>query len=148
MVNRRGEIMTKENLKRYRGLLTEVNLLKKQLEKIEPEFVRDSVNGSASQFPYTNHKVHIEGYDLEGYKRKVARMNRKIVNKMNELVEEKDRLIEFIYGIEDSEVRQIFIYKYIDGLTWKEIADNMNYGVTAIRNKHRGYINKLKCDTK
>ena len=140
--------MTKENLKRYRGLLTEVNLLKKQLEKIEPEFVRDSVNGSALEFPYTVHKVHIEGYDLESYKKKVAKMNRRIVNKMNELVEEKDRLIEFIYGIENSEVRQIFIYKYIDGLTWKEIADNMNYGITAIRNKHRGYINKLKCDTK
>ncbi|MDU2491684.1 MAG: RNA polymerase subunit sigma-24 [Clostridium celatum] len=140
--------MTKENLKRYRRLLTEVDLLKRQLEKIEPEFVRDSVNGSTSEFPYTVHKVHIEGYDLESYKTKVAKMNRRIVNKMNELVEEKDRLIEFIYGIENSEVRQIFIYKYIDGLTWKEIADNMNYGITAIRNKHRGYINKLKCDTK
>lgn len=141
-------IETRKDLKKYRRLLTEVELLKRQLEKIEPEFVRDSVNGSASEFPYTVHKVHIEGYDLESYKRKVARMNRRIVNKMNELVEEKDRLIEFIYGIENSEVRQIFIYKYIDGLTWKEIADNMNYGVTAIRNKHRGYINKLKCDTK
>ncbi|MDU2121385.1 MAG: hypothetical protein E7E64_02490 [Clostridium celatum] len=140
--------MTKENLKRYRRLLIEIDLLKRQLEKIEPEFVRDSVNGSTSEFPYTVHKVHIEGYDLEGYKTKVAKMNRRIVNKMNELVEEKDRLIEFIYSIENSEVRQIFIYKYIDGLTWKEIADNMNYGITAIRNKHRGYINKLKCDTK
>ena len=140
--------MTKENLKRYRRLLIEIDLLKRQLEKIEPEFVRDSVNGSTSEFPYTVHKVHIEGYDLEDYKTKVAKMNRRIVNKMNELVEEKDRLIEFIYSIENSEVRQIFIYKYIDGLTWKEIADNMNYGITAIRNKHRGYINKLKCDTK
>lgn len=140
--------MTKENLKRYRRLLTEVDLLKRQLEKTEPEFVRDSVNASASEFPYTVHKVHIEGYDLESYKRKVARMNKRIVKKMNELVEEKDRLIEFIYGIEDSEIRQIFIYKYIDGLTWKEIGNEMNYGVTTIRNKHRGYINKLKCDTK
>ncbi len=141
-------IETRKDLKKYRRLLTEVELLKRQLEKIEPEFVRDSVNGSALEFPYTVHKVHIEGYDLESYKKKVAKMNRRIVNKMNELVEEKDRLIEFIYGIENSEVRQIFIYKYIDGLTWKEIADNMNYGITAIRNKHRGYINKLKCDTK
>lgn len=144
MVNRRGEIMTKENLKRYRGLLTEVNLLKKQLEKIEPEFVRDSVNGSASQFPYTNHKVHIEGYDLEGYKRKVARLNRRIVNKMDELVEEKDRLIEFIYDIENSEVRQIFIYRYIDGLVWKEIGDKMNYGTSTIRLKHDSFIRTLK----
>lgn len=136
--------MTKENLKRYRRLLTEVNLLKKQLEKIEPEFVRDSVNGSASAFPYTSHKVHIEGYDLEGYKRKVARLNRRILNKMDELVEEKDRLIEFIYGIENSEVRQIFIYRYIDGLVWKEIGDKMNYGTSTIRLKHDSFIRTLK----
>lgn len=136
--------MTKENLKRYRRLLTEVNLLKKQLEKIEPEFVRDSVNGSASAFPYTSHKVRIEGYDLEGYKRKVARLNRRIVNKMDELVEEKDRLIEFIYDIENSEVRQIFIYRYIDGLVWKEIGDKMNYGTSTIRLKHDSFIRTLK----
>lgn len=140
--------MTKEDLKRYRTLFFELELLKKQLEKIEPEFVRDSTSGSDSEFPYVSHKIHIEGYDLETYRRKVARMNRRIVTKMNELVEEKDKLLEFIYGIENSEVRQIFVYKYIDGLTWKEIADNMHYGVTAIRNKHREYINKLKCDTK
>lgn len=136
--------MTKENLKRYRGLLSEVDLLKKQLEKIEPEFVRDSVNGSSSQFPYTTHKVHIEGYDLEGYKRKVARLNRRIVNKMDELVEEKDRLMEFIYGIENSEVRQIFIYRYIDGLVWKEIGDKMSYGTSTIRLKHDSFIRTLK----
>lgn len=140
--------MTKENLNKYRRLLSEVELLKRQLEKIEPDFVRDSVNGSNSEFPYTTHKMHIEGYDLESYKRKVARLNRRIVNKMDELVEEKDRLIELIYGIENSEVRQIFIYRYIDGLAWKDISSEMNYSITAIRNKHRGYINKLKCDTK
>ena len=136
--------MNKEKLKRYRKLLSEVELLKRQLEKTEPEFVMDSVNGSSTYFPYTQHKVHIEGYDLDSYKRKVARLNKRIVNKMNELVEEKDSLIEFIYNIEDSEIRQIFIYKYIDGMVWREIAKKMNYSETAIRNKHRYYINNLK----
>lgn len=136
--------MTKEKLKRYRKLLSEVELLKRQLEKTEPEYVEDSVNGSSPYFPYTQHKVHIEGYDLESYKRKVARLNKRIVNKMNELVEEKDSLIEFIYSIEDSEIRQIFIYKYIDGMVWREIANKMNYSETAIRDKHRYVINKLK----
>lgn len=60
--------MTKEKLKRYRRLLSELELLKRQLEKLEPEFVSDSVNGSDSEFPYTNHKMHVEGYDLESYK--------------------------------------------------------------------------------
>ena len=136
--------MDKESLKRYRKLLSEVELLKRQLEKMEPEYVMDSVNGSSDYFPYTQHKMHIEGYDIDSYKRKVARLNKRIVNKMNELVEEKDSLIEFIYSIEDSEIRQIFIYKYIDGMVWREIASKMNYGETAIRNKHRYYINKLK----
>lgn len=136
--------MNREKLKRYRKLMSEVDLLKKQLEKTEPEFVKDSVNGSSANFPYTQHKMHIEGYDLDSYKRKVARLNKRIVNKMNELVEEKDSLIEFIYNIEDSEIRQIFIYKYIDGMKWSDIANKMNYSVTSIRDKHRLIINRLK----
>ncbi|MDU3526430.1 hypothetical protein [Clostridium sp.] len=136
--------MDKESLKRYRKLMSEVDLLKRQLEKTEPEYVEDNVKGSSPYFPYTEHKVHIEGYDLESYKRKVARLNKRIVNKMNELVEEKDSLIEFIYNIEDSEIRQIFIHKYIDGMIWREIAKKMNYSETSIRDKHRSVINKLK----
>lgn len=136
--------MNKEKLQRYRKLLSEIELLKRQLEKIEPEFVMDSVKSSSVNFPYTQGKTHIEGYDLDTYRRKVARLNKRIVNKMNELVEEKDSLIEFIYNIEETELRQIFIYKYIDGLVWKEIAIKMNYSETSIRNKHRYLINTLK----
>lgn len=136
--------MTKEKLKRYRMLLSELELLKRQLKKTEPEYVEDNVSGSDAEYPYTQHKMHIEGYDLESYRKKVARLNKRIVNKMNQLVEEKDNLIEFIYNIEDSEARQIFIYKYIDGMIWREIANRMAYSETAIRDKHRHVINKLK----
>ena len=136
--------MTKEKLKRYRRLLSELELLKRQLEKLEPEFISDSVSGSDSEFPYTNHKMHVEGYDLNSYKRKVSRLNKRIINKMNELVEEKESLIECIYNLEDSEVRQIFIYKYLDGLTWKEIAAKMNYGTSTVRLKHDNLIRNLK----
>lgn len=136
--------MTKEKLKRYRLLLSELELLKRQLEKLEPEYVLDSVNGSNSEFPYTNHKMHIEGYDLESYRKKVARLKRRINSKMNELVEEKDSLVEFIYKIENSEIRQIFIYRYIDGLMWKEISGKMNYGTSTIRLKHDNFIRNLK----
>ncbi|GAA0763820.1 hypothetical protein SDC9_83104 [bioreactor metagenome] len=135
--------MDKEKLKRYRRLLSELELLKRQLEKIEPEFVMDSVNGSDTEFPYTQHKMHIEGYDLESYRKKVARLNKRIVSKMNELVEEKDSLIEFIYNIEDSEIRQIFIYRYMDGLTWKEIGDKMNFATSTIRMKHDNFVKSL-----
>lgn len=136
--------MTKEKLKRYRLLLSELDLLKRQLEKLEPEYVLDSVNGSDSEFPYTNHKMHIEGYDLESYRKKVERLKRRINYKMNELIEEKDSLVESIYKIENSEIRQIFIYRYIDGLMWKEISGKMNYGTSTIRLKHDNFIRNLK----
>lgn len=136
--------MNKEKLQRYRKLLSEIELLKRQLEKIEPEFVMDSVKSSSVNFPYTQGKTHIEGYDLDSYRKKVARLNKRIINKMNELVEEKDRLIEFIYSIEDSETRQIFIYKYLDGLYWHQIASKMNYGTSTIRMKHFNFIKNLK----
>lgn len=136
--------MTKEKLKRYRLLLSELELLKRQLEKLEPEYVLDSVNGSDSEFPYTNHKMHIEGYDLESYRKKAERLKRRINSKMNELIEEKDSLVEFIFNIENSEIRQIFIYKYIDGLMWKVIAGKMNYAISTIRQKHDIFIKNLK----
>lgn len=136
--------MTKEKLKRYRFLLSELDLLKRQLEKLEPEYVLDSVNGSDSEFPYTNHKMHIEGYDLESYRKKVERLKRRINYKMNELIGEKECLVESIYKIENSEIRQIFIYRYIDGLMWKEIAGKMNYGTSTIRLKHDNFIRNLK----
>ena len=79
--------MDKESLKRYRKLMSEVDLLKRQLEKTEPEYVEDSVKGSSPYFPYTQHKVHIEGYDLDSYKRKVARLNKRIVRKIYELIQ-------------------------------------------------------------
>lgn len=135
--------MDKEKLKRYRKLLSEIALLKGQLEKIEPDYVKDSVSGSSSYFPYTKHKVHIEGYDLNSYERKVARLNRRIVKKMNELVAEKEGLIEFIYNIEDSVIRQIFIYRYLEGFTWKDIGDRMHFGTSTIRMKHDNFIKTL-----
>lgn len=137
--------MNKEKLKRYRKLLSELELLKRQLEKIEPEFVADSVNGSDAEFPYTKHKMNIEGYDLDSYRKRVARTNKRIIAKMNELVAEKDSLIEFIYRLEDTEIRQIFIYRYLDGLFWKDISNIMGYGTSTIRLKHDNFVrNKIK----
>lgn len=136
--------MNKTELKRYTNLSCEIDLLKSQLEKLEPEYVEDTVNGSSIEFPYTQHKVHIEGYDLEDYKRKAARLNKKIIKKLNELIEEKEKLIEFIYTIEDTEVRQIFIYKYIDKLFWYQIAIKMNYGESTIRYKFNKFMKNLE----
>lgn len=134
--------MIKEELFKYRKIIAEIEQVKRELESVEPEYSKDSVTGSDKYFPYTKHNFKIEGYDYNSYKRKVQRIRNRLSHKLTELVDEKDRLTEFIYRQEDSELRQILTYRYIDGLQWKEIGEKMNYASITVRAKHDRF---LKC---
>lgn len=132
--------MNKEELLRYRNILKEIELLQEQFIKIKPEMTMDSVKGSTSEFPYTECNFKIEGIDEETYNSKISRLEKKIAKKMHELIEEKDKLLSYIYGVEDSCLRQIMIYRYIDGLTWNDIGEKMNYASITVRLKHDEYL--------
>ncbi|MHB8063527.1 MAG: RNA polymerase sigma factor sigma-70 region 4 domain-containing protein, partial [Ruminiclostridium sp.] len=66
------------------------------------------------------------------------RLNRKL----EELMDEKDKITEYIYSQNDSDLRQILSYKYVNGLTWKEIGDCMNYDESTVRKKHNKWFNE------
>ena len=51
--------------------------------------------------------------------------------------------MEYIYSIDDSRIRQVLIYRYIDGLSWKDIGERMNYGTSTIRLIHDSFIKRL-----
>lgn len=135
--------MTKQELLRYRNISAEIELLRKQLKNIEPEFTKDSVTGSDVDFPFTKHSMTIYGYNERDYKKKILRLRNKIDKKLNELVEEKDKLMGYIYSVNDSRIRQILIYRYIDGLSWKVIGNKMGYGTSTIRLIHSSFIKSL-----
>lgn len=135
--------MTKEELSNLRKINTEIEQIKRELEIIEPEYVIDSVTGSSVSFPYTAHSVKIEGYDIKRYECKVQRIQNRLKSKMIELMEEKDMLTEYIYGLDDSDLRQILIYRYVKGLIWEEIGINMGYGTSTIRLKHDKFLKSL-----
>lgn len=138
-----GIRMTKEELLSLKNIKAEIEMLENQLNHIEPEFVIDSVKGSSAHYPYTQHTVKIEGIDSIEYDNKVKRIRLRLSKKHKELLDEKDKLTEYICGIGDSEIRQIFMYRYIDCLTWPEIAKKMNYGSSTIRLKHDTFIKKI-----
>jgi DNA-directed RNA polymerase specialized sigma subunit len=135
--------LTKEELSKLRKIKTEIDQIRRELENIEPEYTQDSVTGSYTCFPYTQHPIKIAGYAIDSYERKVQRIQSRLNRKLTELVEEKDRLTEFIYSIDDGDLRQILTYRYMNGLTWKEIGEHMNYATSTIRLKHDGFIKKI-----
>lgn len=135
--------MTKEELSKLQRITDEIEQIKRELESIEPEYAIDSVTGSSVNFPYTQHNIKIEGYDIKSYEHKVKRIKNRLNRKRVELVEEKDRLTKYIYGLDDSDLRQILIYRYINGQTWQEVGASMGYATITVRVKHNKFLKSV-----
>jgi DNA-directed RNA polymerase specialized sigma subunit len=135
--------LTKEELSRLRKIIAEIEQIKRELKSIEPEYAIDSVTGSSINFPYTQHSIKIEGYDIKYYKCKVQRIQNRLNRKLIELVEEKDRLTEYIYRLDDSVLRQILMYRYVNGLNWEEIGTSMGYATITVRSKHDKFLKSI-----
>ncbi|HCL4447570.1 TPA: RNA polymerase subunit sigma-24 [Clostridium botulinum] len=122
--------MDKEQLKQLRYLKTEIEAIKKQIDNLECTMAIDKVRGSSSHFPYVQRSFTIEGVDYEEYNRKTIRLRKKLSRRISELMDLVEETNGFIEGIEDSLTRQIISLRYINGLTWEDVAANVGGGTT------------------
>ncbi|MFL0245510.1 DUF1492 domain-containing protein [Candidatus Clostridium stratigraminis] len=117
--------MDKKELSQLHHIIKEIELLKVQINNINHETVTDSVKGSDPYFPYVGHTMIISGIEVKGHDKKVTRLKRKLQIRTDELMNKVAELNDYIASIEDSEIRQILTLRYIENLTWKQIADKM-----------------------
>lgn len=121
--------MTKKELSQLKYLNREIELLKKQIEEAEYAIkmytVSDMVSGSNPVWPYQLRTFHIEGVDIPEYEMRVKRLRNKLKRRLEELLEKREELEEYISKIEDSELRMIFTLRYINGLSWRQIAEHL-----------------------
>lgn len=100
--------------------------LEKQIERIKKEGeVKDTVSGGMGG---TQHFV-VEGFPVPEYNRKTMLLRRRkamLEEKVVEFLELTNRVEEYIESIEKSELRIMFRLYYIDGLTWIQVAHQMN----------------------
>lgn len=114
--------MDKEQLKQIRYIKTEIEVIQKQIDNLEPASAIDKVNGSSNHFPYTKRSFTVEGIDTVEYRQKAQLLQRKLEYKKQELTDKLIELEKFIDNIPDSLVRQIIRLRYIECLTWNKIA--------------------------
>lgn len=57
-------------------------------------------------------------------------------------LEEYLKIESYIESVEDSEIRQIMRYRFLDLLSWEKVAEKMNYERTTIPKKLRSYLRK------
>jgi len=65
----------------------------------------------------------------------VRRLERKLKLRLDELMNLVEETNEYISNQEDSEIRQILALRYINGLTWHQIAKHLGYADESVPRK-------------
>lgn len=129
--------MTKNVLSQYDDLLRELKEveqrianIKAEIRKIEEEGeVTDMVSGGYGGIQHFT----IRGFPEPEYRKKKALLrNREIIlNALKSEIEETVNDVQiYINSIEDSHTRRILSMRYVDGMTWKQVAKNVGGGNT------------------
>lgn len=117
-------------LEQYKDKSKEIKLLESRIIEMrqeETEIVSDTVCGSSSSFPYTQHTIKISGLNAKK-REKIYRVMERLIKRKTALYNELEEVEKFIDNIQDSKVRQIIQLRYIKGMSWNVVASKVyNY---------------------
>lgn len=123
--------MTKNRLKKLRGLIKEAEHLQAEYEDMmcfPKTFVQDSVKDYSTGYP---HNIVIQGYGSADF----AALRQKLYDKLSRIQRERQVLEDWLDSVEDPELRDILRLQYINGLTQEQIADELGYSVRTVKRR-------------
>lgn len=101
--------------------------VRKQLERLETGgTVIDAVKGTRQDGTFGS--IRIEGFPCVDHEKKLRNLQsylRKLAEAEEKLLELTNAAEEYINGIEDSRMRRIVRYRFLDGLSWNEVAGRL-----------------------
>lgn len=134
------ESMDKNLLEQYIDLLAEKADLERRIRKAEKQLIRlmseevaDSViHGRKGKKPLKRTVIHgVPGPTIDRKRRTLRRYKRQLRKAEIEIDEMITEVQAYIDEISDSRIRRIFRYRYIDKLTWVQVANRMGGKHTA-----------------
>lgn len=119
----------------HKDILRRIRRIEDQIAKMEESgyTVADSV-ACGKKGKKAIKTVKVEGFPRPDYERKRALLRRykaKLKLFEEELLEKQIEVEEYIQSIEDSRIRRIMRYRYLDNLTWQQVAHRMGKHHTA-----------------
>jgi len=122
--------MTRQKLKQIRHLKREIELLEDQILNLEAGIVTDKVRGSLPHHPWIETSFKITGFDREELSQKMERLKERLQRRVDDLMDLRAEILEFVEGIDDSLLRQVIILRHVNGLTWDQVAKEVGGGNT------------------
>ena len=132
--------MTLKELSQLYWLNREIEMDKKRLEELESEL-------SSVSSPEISDMPKSTSYDNKLERKVIDKVClQSIIDKKNKrCIQERIKLELYICTIPDSLLRQIFTYRFINGLTWYQIAEHIGGGNTedSVRMTCYRYLKKI-----
>jgi hypothetical protein len=136
--------MTRQKLKQFRHLKSEIRLIQEQIAAVETEIITDKVTGSDPEHPWTERHYIIRGLPGERNE-KLLRLRDRLERRKSDLQDMRAEIFEWVDGIEDSLLRQVIILRHVNGLSWRQVAREIGAGTTwdSLRKMHDRFIEGL-----
>lgn len=147
--------MTKKELSQLYYLNREIKQQQSRVDELEAMLssctTQASVQGSGDTAPFTKHSITVRGIDMSKYayysrrKSELAELKRVIELNMQKCWYEQNKLIRYIATIPDSFTRLIFSLRYINGMSWQRIANEIGNNTSdSVRKHHDRFLAQNK----
>lgn len=129
--------MTLKELSKYHDIKVEVDDLQRRIYELETTIVK------ASKYSDTKIDKSITNTSpTEELAIKLNKLRRTYVGKQITLTSELEKIEEYLCTINDSEVRTIMRKRFIDLLTWEQVAELLHYSNPVPYYKVRKYLGR------
>lgn len=121
--------MDKRTLKKYRPNKDRLIRIENQIQELcerESTVVMGKVTGSSADFPYTEVRTSVQMYDPYEEENVRRQIRRKEADRLLILKEQKE-VEDYINGIDDPEIKEIFELAFVEGKKQQEVADIIGY---------------------
>lgn len=127
-----------EWLKNYRALDAKIESLTEDLQVWNARATK--ITATISQEP----KASSSGDQIQRCVDKICELREEISQEVDKLRQRRQQIEAAIRTLEDERYRDLLWYRYIEGMTWDEIAVKMYYSRMQVCRLHGRALNKIK----
>lgn len=134
--------MDKKTLKKYKPNKDRLIRIENQIQELcerEPTVVMGKVTGSSADFPYTEVRTSVQMYDPYEEENVRQQIRRKEADRLRILKEQKE-VEDYINGIDDPEIKEIFELSFLEGKKQDEVAEIVNIDRSYVSKKISDYL--------
>ena len=134
--------MDKKTLKKYKPNKDRLIRIENQIQELcerEPTVVMGKVTGSSADFPYTEVRTSVQMYDPYEDENVRQQIRRKEADRLRILKEQKE-VENYINGIDDPEIKEIFELSFLEGKKQDEVAEIVNIDRSYVSKKISDYL--------